>query len=212
MLALTVELSAIFQNIAVGVAALVTALVAALGLYRWQRELLGKENLEAARNFLRATYKVEEVIWSCRTALLAEEEFPKVDSLQPDTPSARARRAAHVYQKRGKRLRSACKEFDAAALEAEVLWGRNAQEKAKKLRVCVHALLDAFRDYVENIKSNNVYFKQDDERKKEVMWILGFPRKTEKDWFEKHGGDAITGIEELVRPYLRPKQSLSWEK
>ena len=207
-----VEGSTIFHNIAVGISALVTAGMAFPGLKHWTRQLRRKNNLdlEAARNILRATYKIKEAVGSCRDPFLAAGEFPKDYDHQSNDPNHHARSHAHVYNNRWEHVRNARQEFDAAVLEAEILWGRDVQAKAEELRKCLQELFRALYAYVRNIESDGAHFKEDEKRKAQVEWVIGLTRKPNEqfiaeDWFEKYGDDAIAGIETFVRPHLDPK-------
>lgn len=205
------ECFGIARDIIVSGAALVTAWVAVPGLHRWKRELLGKENLEAARNLLRATYKIREAVGSCRDPYLEDKEFPEDYDGREENPMEDALAYAYVYRNRWRRVRRARQEFNAAALEAEVLWGCDVRAKAKELRVCLQKLFWGFQQYVLNVKSDNRKFERDKKLAEKVEWIIGETVKyneelnASEDWFEKYGGDIITGIENLVRPHLNPK-------
>src|SRR5260370_33027340 len=93
------ECVTIIKDVAVAIAAAVTATVAVKGLSSWNRELKGKANFDVARALAKATYKLRDDIKNCRSPFLSVREFPNdYGSHQGgDTDRPEAAAVAHVY-------------------------------------------------------------------------------------------------------------------
>ncbi len=65
------------KDVLVGLAAIVTACVAIIGLNKWKRELEGKADFEAGRCLIQATYKLRDATSICRSPFMRGSEFPE---------------------------------------------------------------------------------------------------------------------------------------
>lgn len=126
------------KDVLLGCAAATTAIVAVIGLKNWSRELKGRAEFEAARNLIRATYKLRDEIARCRSPFMGGYEFPKeyVHGAQ-HSPEEEARGWAYVYRNRWEPVLSALQDFETNALEAEALWGVQIRIGTDELRQCV---------------------------------------------------------------------------
>lgn len=206
-----VEYFAIARDIIIAGAAIVTAWVAASGLRRWKRELLGKENLEVARTLFRAALKIRDAIAACRNPDIAGGEFPKNYS-QDSSSKEQAEAFLYVYGNRIEPVWAARKEFDVAVLEAESLWGDEVKVKAKAIRSCTQELIAAIHFCIENKKSGGENFKKnkklgekvDNIMKRYTNGTIPFGGGTEvEDEFSKKVEKAVAEVEQYVRPYMR---------
>ncbi|MGR3985038.1 MAG: hypothetical protein OD817_07305 [Gammaproteobacteria bacterium] len=166
----------------VSIAATVTAVAAVYGVRTWKRELEGKENFEAARNLLRATYKVRDAIAACRDIIGKEQREIK--------PVVVARQ-----------------EFDHAATDAEVFWGDKVIAKARAIRSCVSSLHYAINFCAAEQESVTKYRERDSEFAERMDYIvMSGPRDTPdgmaENPFSKKVEKAVAEIEYLARPHL----------
>lgn len=191
------------KDVALGLAAIVTASIAALGLRRWRIELEGKAHFEAARGLARATYKLREAIASVRSPMTLGHEFPEsYSSLKRRSPKDEAAAWAHVYQNRWKPLGQALEEFDGQSLEAEALWGESIREKTQDLRRCVAALNAHIQAFIQNKANDGDTFRSSPDfmaKVEETIWGIG----DEGNHFDKRLAGAVKGIESSLRPHLR---------
>ena len=72
----TPEIVTLIKDILVGIAAIVTPLIALTGLKNWNRELRGKAAFEVAVGLTKATYKLRDEIKSFRSPMIRADEFP----------------------------------------------------------------------------------------------------------------------------------------
>ena len=131
------------KDILVGLAAIITASVAIIGLNKWKQELKGKANFEAARSLIQATYKLRDAISICRSSFMRGSEFPEGYTFGVSgahSPEEHGQAYAHVYQKRWEPVMLAFQDFDTSTLEAEALWGVQIRSKTDELRQCMAEL------------------------------------------------------------------------
>src|SRR5690606_35892700 len=121
----TVEVFSIVKDVVLACAGAITAFVAYSGLEKWHKELRGKANFEVARELIKSIYKLRDEVAYCRSPFIASAEFPESyrGSLNSYTPEERGQAWAHVYLKRWESVGEASRNFEAAILEAEALWG-----------------------------------------------------------------------------------------
>jgi predicted DNA-binding WGR domain protein len=104
------------------------------GLRTWRRQLVGQAEYDLARRWLRAAYRLKEAIRKFRSSLQTDAEMSSaverfknkrgiVDSMTSPSPVAVA-----VYDLRWDRLSEEFNAFEAESLEAEVTWGKPAQD------------------------------------------------------------------------------------
>ena len=201
-----------FVSIAAIVAAgatIVMAVVAVLGLHRWKSQLMGKENLEVARNLLRAAYKIQEAIEVCRDTYLPVHEYPEGYEHMSTDKKKHADALIHVYNKRWERVWNVRQEFDAAVLEAKVLWGRDFVAKAEEIRSCTRELRMAIRLYIRDEMSGGSIFKRDEKHGEKMLAIVGhyseqavFVDGELVDLFAERVENVVVEFDEHVRSYM----------
>jgi len=192
------------KEILVGGAAIVTASVAIFGLKTWNRELRGKANFEVARGLIRATYKLRDDIASCRSPLVTGQEFP-ADYYDPQEENSHEKKAlgwAHVYKNRWKPVWSSLQEFDAQTLEAEALWGHEVKLKTDKLRHCVNTLNVSIEEVISDKASGGRNFESDRKFGIRMRNNTAAHGSDDNNSLSTQISDAITGIEDLIRPHL----------
>ena len=197
------EIASVGKDILLGLAAIVTSCVAIIGLNKWKQELQGKNEFEAARNLIRATYRLRDSIKSFRVPFVAAGEFPSDYSLvDNNTPEKTGEAYQYVYRNRWKPIESALQEFDASSMEAEALWGEEVLKKTEVLRKRLRELFAGIQAYISNKVARNGHFENDQKFKDKIesrIWDMS----DDKNEFTHDISEAIEDIENLVKPYLR---------
>ncbi len=144
----------VVKDFVVTLAAVGGFVIALLGLNAWRRKLVGEVRWDLARRLLRGVYAVRDAIHSMRTPFMSSGEMAAAQQhraggkLASDEPAnlnstqEEAQRSATVaaYEDRWAAVVKALSELSVAALEAEVLWGREAQKCLEPLRSCAREL------------------------------------------------------------------------
>jgi hypothetical protein len=200
------EIAKTVADIAVAVAAAVTAGVAVYGVKSWARELHGRARFEVARSLAKATYKLRDAIRVARTPLIVAGEFPEDyrSSLGGKAdPEVEARAYAHVFSARWEPIAAAYQEFDAQTLEAEALWGEPVRSKTNELRVLLQKLRAAMEAFVANSSSGGEDFRADREFGKQIRSEVFATTSDDKNEFSKSVAAAVKSIEHELLPHLR---------
>lgn len=193
-----------------GIAAAVTAVVAVFGIRSWHRELTGKAEFEVARALIRATYKVREAIRACRSPFVLGIEFPQSYQerhFDKKSDLEEAQGYAYVYRNRLAPVFNALQDFDASALEAEVLWGSEVPSKTNVLRQCISELQAAIEATVDDKMHGGADFTTDREFGKKMRSVISWSPSESKNAFSLETAAAIVGIEAVVRPHMRHRRT-----
>lgn len=192
------------KDTVLALAAILTAVVALIGLSKWRQELKGRADFETARSYVRATYKLRDEIGSARAPFVRASELPEGyyqhgnDRSDQDEADAWAK----VFQSRLNPVQQALQELDVHALEAESLWGANARVGAIELQRCVARLQASMSSSVHDKAIGNLGFESDpdlaDKIEKSIFGLID----DEDNPLSKRIRDAIAEIERTVRPYL----------
>ncbi len=198
-----VEFLGIFKDIALAGAAVITACVALAGLERWKRELRGKTNFEVARLVIKATYHLRNQLGYCRSPFISAQEFPH-EYLEKGPGEHRAevegRAYSHVYSRRWEPVGVALKEFDAALLEGEALWGSSISAKGLELRNCVHSLRVDIESLINDKFSGGEEFKDKVYAKRVRVGVSA--NSSENNELTNRINDAVQALENEIRPHL----------
>lgn len=195
-----------FKDLAIGAAAVTTAVVAVTGLRNWQRELTGRAQFDVALSLVRATYKLRDEIQSCRSPLVVNSEFPEgaYRERREGTPDEVADAWAHVYIERWKFVQDALREFDAQSLEAEALWGADIRKRTRELHRCVNQLYGAIDAFIHDKRTSGESFAQDRDFAKEVRAQLNSSNlDDENNDLSRKIKNAVQEIDDAVCPHLR---------
>lgn len=193
------------KDFVVATSAGVAATCAVVGLKAWRKELRGKAEYEAARAFLRSTYKLREAVRLVRNPFIDASEFPENyrGVLGGQTAEDEAAAYSYVYSTRWNQIGSSISDFDAAALEAEVVLGAKLRTAGQCLRKHLGVLHASIRQYVENKASDGENARSDPDHQTRIEAIIweGVPGRTNKftDDFDR----ALEAIEEFLAPHLR---------
>lgn len=193
------EFASALRELALGVAAVVGAVVAWRGLDAWRHQLRGKTEYEVGLSLLRASFRVREGIALVRHPLLEASEM----AAALETPELHAdqlplgRTAA--YEARWKVIAEAAAELDAARTEAEVLWGSVPADRVNVLK----RLVGTLRWAVSTALSDQGKFEAQlsPEQRKDIRETMYSMPGT--DSFGDSVESAVRGIEEFVRRRLK---------
>lgn len=205
------EIAAIFssvKDIALAIAAVVTATVAVIGLKSWRRELEGKKEFESALAFVKATYKLRDRLHICRSPLVRMYEFPEgySRSHKDNTPDENANAWAFVYRVRWEPVWESVQDFDARTLEAEAFWGQEIKKRAEKFKDCVRELNSSIDSFLNNELSSGEDFRCDPDFGREIRANLSATRKEENPLTQRIE-EAVSQIETFVRPHLKDSKA-----
>jgi hypothetical protein len=189
------------QAIAVGGAAVATALAARKGLKTWAEQLHGSTRYEVARRLARATYKLRDAMAFSRSPLVEAAEFPSGYSDRGNA-AENAQAWQHVFSARMRPVLEAAREFDAEALEAEAIWGSSAASACKAMMRVVRELQVSMQAFVEDQSQAGRNFESD-ARFGQRMRANVFSGVQSDDALTQAISDAIAGIEAVVRPALK---------
>lgn len=115
----------VVSNMAMGVAAAITAGAALVGLASWRDQRRGRAEFEVAVNVARAMYALRDEIQNCRSPFVFAHELPK-EPLARGESAAKQAEAEYRYIKgnRMQLVRDAMRELAAQTLHAEAMRGR----------------------------------------------------------------------------------------
>lgn len=195
----------ILRDVVVSGAAIITASVACIGLSSWKRQLAGKAEFEASLGLAKAAYKLRDEIQGCRSPIVSGSEFPEGYSSIRAEPQQVTEAWMYVYSNRWRLLQGALREFDAACLEAEALWGEGIRDKSTVLVRCIGKLYGAIDAFINDKKSEGENFRHDREFGKGVMSLLHSSGLDAQDPLTQDIIAAVQGIDDFVRPHLSRK-------
>lgn len=177
------------------IATIIIAIIAYIGLDRWQKEINGRANFDLARALLGTVYHLRDEITRCRHPFLAAHEFPEDYNPVSSNPHNQLMAERHVYHNRLKSVHDAWKEFNTCASEAEVLWEDELKENVEEIFKCVIKLNTSANTWLNN-KPHFEKNPSEGEKYKSVFMAAA------DDEFSSRIGKAIKNIEIKLRPYL----------
>ena len=155
-----------------------------------------KTSVNAAREFLRATYRLRNAIGDARSPLIFGSEFPA------DVNSAFTKRTAddyrHVYSNRLKPVFDVATNFQTATLECEVLFGTKVAELNEGMLSLVRELSVAVVAFIDDSQANGDHFRSDKDFGISMRsTVSGIRDEDDKYW--KKALEATASIENFVR-------------
>ena len=190
------------KDTVLAIAGVTTGVVAVVGLTSWRRELHGKTEYEAARNLIRAAYKLREVFDDARQPLVTGGEFP-AGYVKGKNEDENARAWAHVFRARWEPIAKVLEDFDTVALEAEALWATPIRDSAKELRSVVRVLQVAMQAYIANEQSGGEDFRCDNNFGKQMRSEVFASRDSQDNPLSLRFRAALGSLETEVRPKLK---------
>lgn len=198
------EILEITKDVALSCAAIVTAIVAILGLKSWSRELHGKAGFDTARLLIKATYRLRDEVQSCRSPFVSGSEFPEgYSALGSKDAKQEADAWAHVYNGRWRPVLEALRAFDPTVLEAEALWGHEIRERADELRQCARNLQVAMEATIDDMAQSGAVFASDKDFAKRMRSTVSASRNDKDNALTKKIDGAVAAIEAVARPHLK---------
>jgi hypothetical protein len=213
----SLEIAPLVTNVLLGIAVVVTGIVAVIGLRSWRRELEGKAKFEVARDLIRATYRLREAIQRCRLPTVGASELPKGyegDLVIDKTKEEDSQAWGHVLSNRWISVQKAMQELESHALEAEALWGQPVRATTDQMLHCTMELFIAIWAFTSNVagikhKASSgeqmQLYKSPEETRRAVFGYLDNPFGSPDDDnpLSKKIARAIRAIEDQVLPHLR---------
>ncbi len=202
MLFIVLSHATLLKDIILSIAAITTSIVAIVGLTSWKREMKGSADFDVARAFIRSAYKLRDELRMARSPFYSNAEYPEgySDNLMEQSPQDAAKAWAYAFQNRWKPVSEAVLEFEAQAIEAEVLWGGDIKTHANELKQCAYNLRAAMEAFVSNKASGGENFKSDQVFAKKVKSDVMLIKETENELSK-----AITTSIQKLETYIRPK-------
>ncbi|HQO21318.1 MAG TPA: hypothetical protein PLA03_13335 [Acidobacteriota bacterium] len=208
-----VEISviAIIKEVLISFAAVVTACAAWSGLKTWSKQLAANLNTEVSRALLRALFKVREDISDVRFSIIAGAEYVValqkvgIPEVNMEDKESRWKADAAVYQVRLDKLNNSIAEFNAAIIEAEVLWGQDIKTLAKPLFKKIGQLKSAIRMYLRSLKREGEKLRGKDATKIDEV-LYDDSKEGEPDAYFSEVLEIIGEIEKFIRkrfPYQK---------
>ncbi len=187
------KIASISNNIILSIGAIITIILAIIGLTAWKKQMKGKTNYEVARRCLKSIYKLREAIKYVRNPYISAGEIEKSlkDSGLEDNKDLTKNQKINwaVYDARWKKVTEAKTEMDLEFFEAEVSWGKDILLKQKDLGDLIGKLYASVTMFLRGYGQ---------EKEDKIIYNIG-----EEDLFTKEVDKAIEKIEDYLKPYLR---------
>ena len=165
------------------------------GLVTWWDQLRGKADFELARRIMERTYRLRNAVRQARSiwGFIPDEDLglPVHERMLKD------------YSRRWQSVNEVGAELDAAVIEAEALWGATFLDDILPLRKAISNLLVNIEQYLFAIgpEARGTISREKIEKNRKVIYYTG----DEADTYNQELEDAISRIEQNVRPHLKKK-------
>lgn len=149
------ELVSLLSDIAIGVAAVVVAVVGVFGLCTWRKELTGKAKFNVARNVMLLAFKLKADFEWATNPMTSSGEFvdrPHGEKESPD--ESRVLDEWHARQRRLQPLVEDLQKLQTAGWEAEILLGEDSGKSVSE------AIGIFRRNYAELATAIESYFEE----------------------------------------------------
>ncbi|HEV8581134.1 MAG TPA: hypothetical protein VGX68_18880 [Thermoanaerobaculia bacterium] len=186
-------------NVLTALAAAAAAVVTFIGLNSWRRQLRTNADFEAARRALLAALKVRDSIISFRNPMHWVQEIAA--SGAKDLNYER-----DLYTKRWEQVTAAGEELRLVELEGEVLWGREYLDRLRPLTDCIRDLGWGIQDYLRRKEEAPGTDPKSPWLAEAEAVVKSKSKRDAPDTYEKRLLDAVTGLEEFLRPKLAAKR------
>lgn len=182
----------VIKDVIIIITALVASLAAILGLSAWKKQLIGRNDYELARRYLRAVYKMRNAIRYVRNPFIPIAETTsalKKKGLQESDFSDKKKVDWAVYSLRWEKISEAFSDLEIESIEGEVSWGKKLTENLENLYKLINELSININHYIDkdsNLKVNHsiLYGLKDDDFDKKIQTV-------------------VINIENYLRDYLR---------
>lgn len=159
-----------------------------------------KSSVSTARDLLRTTYRLRDALRQFRSPMVWAHEFPQADE-KGNEPKA-GDKWRHVYSNRWKPLADVLSPWEAACLEAEVLFGPHAIELKSEVESHLRKLSAAMHAVIDDADQRGEHFKADRGFGVTMRSIVaGTGADDDKYWQEWK--KTVSEIESFVRDILK---------
>jgi hypothetical protein len=197
-----------FSNILVGIAAIITSVVAIYGISTWKKQIISKAEFDLATRLMKSIYDVRSSIEFVRSPIITRNEIAlaKTDTEsqgdldQGYKPEYYVQKA--LYMKRWEMISKSLVNLNTTLLEAKALWGGNlVEEMTSQIFECIKKLDYAIDRHLMAIQYPETKNRVDQVNNQRILASTrGF---SEEDGFRKEVNDSIEVVEAFIRPKLR---------
>lgn len=183
-----------YSDALTAISAVVVSFVAIYGLQEWKKQMKGKTNYEIARRYLKQTLKLRNEVLNVRNPgiFLGEIETAlKESGLDGDEYKDKIKINRIVYQRRWKNVQQARSNLELEIIDAEVSWGKQAEEVSRPLFALVGKLFAAIQLYLDGFSTPI---------RENIIYNQGSPESP--DDFSIEVDKAIDKIKEFLNPHL----------
>jgi hypothetical protein len=203
----TTDIVRTISNGVVALAALAGAVAAFMGLDAWRKQISATAFAAAGSAILKATYRVRGQIAHVRYGLIEGGEFAdalKQKSVAPPDVGAddfQFKANSAVYETRFNKLADALAEFESAAIEAEVLWGKEVTDVITPLYKIVARLRAAIKMHLLELSDSE--FKMDKASREKIRATLyDLSQQDKPDDFAAEVNSVVVSIEAVIKRHL----------
>lgn len=183
-----------YSDALTAISAVVVAFVAVYGLQEWKKQMKGKTNYEIARRYLKQALKFRNEILSVRHPMISIGEIEtalKESGLNSDDYKDKINTNRLVYQRRWKNIQQSWSNLELEIIDAEVSWGKEAEEVSRPLFALVRKLFAAIQLYIDGYNTP---------LRENIIYNQGSPETP--DDFSIEVDQAIDKIKEFLNPHL----------
>jgi len=149
------ELASLLSDIAIGVAAVIVAVVGLVGLRTWRKELTGRAKFEVSRNVMLLAFKLKaDFEWATNLATYSEEFVDRPHGENESQAESSVLNEWHARHRRLKPLVEDLHKLLTAGWEAEILLGEDSGKSVSE------AIGIFRRNYAELATAIESYFEQ----------------------------------------------------
>lgn len=193
------------KEIVIALAAIISAIVAVLGINAWRRQLSGKASFDTMQELMSEVYKWKKIMITVRSAqIFTSEMHADSDHLsKEDGVATRADMYSHVLTERWCRVNESLGRIEAASYRAMALIGFESLDSAVgELRGCSGEWLAAVDAYVADMRSGGDSFRKNPELGLSSVAAL-WNRQDTSNHLSKRINNAVSKMESITKPYLR---------
>lgn len=189
----------IAENLFVSAAAIITVVLAYLGLEAWKRELRGRTAFDTGLTLSILVKKIGVEVQRCRSPAVHPNEWGTGD----DCPSVIGwpKAYVYVYNRRTAAVWELQLKINEAAIQAEVLWGADVRAAIEQLRQLTNELLRSIEVFIEDKLHGGVPFRDSPLLGERTMEVV-YGRASSSDDYSQRLQSAIERICTLIRPHL----------
>lgn len=188
--------------------ALFGAAVAFRGLRTWERQLTGSADYDLARRILRLTYRLRDATNQLRSSVIWAYEMPEPPQNEAQRMSSTQQSyygLQRAYQVRWQKVSAIWSELQTELLEADVLWGKELQDKFAAVFQLQDKLYVAMKRHLVRVNpdQNEAMKNALGEEQSRDLRILHERLEGGEDDFKQEYAAALQLIEDYLKPHVR---------